>query len=121
MEKVGAIIVAAGKSERMGGVEKIFALIDGKPLLAHTVETFQQSPIVDSIVIVLAKDKVSVGLDLVKNRVRKALHSIVANLTDQFSKCLRGLSYPGNRRFACAMKATSQAALSAIIPKRSLS
>jgi 2-C-methyl-D-erythritol 4-phosphate cytidylyltransferase/2-C-methyl-D-erythritol 2,4-cyclodiphosphate synthase len=66
MEKVGAIVVAAGKSERMGGVEKIFAAIDGKPLLAHTVESFQQSPIVDSIVIVLAKDKVSDGLDLAK-------------------------------------------------------
>ena len=66
MEKVGAIVVAAGKSERMGGVEKIFAIIDGKPLLAHAVEAFQQSPIVDSIVIVLAKDKVGIGLDLVK-------------------------------------------------------
>jgi 2-C-methyl-D-erythritol 4-phosphate cytidylyltransferase len=66
MEKVGAIVVAAGKSERMGGVEKIFAIIDGKPLLAHAVEAFQRSPVVDCIVIVLAKDKVSAGLDLVK-------------------------------------------------------
>ena len=66
MEKVGAIIVAAGKSERMGGVEKIFATIDGKPLIAHTVEVFQQSPVVDCVVIVLAKYKVSTGLDLAK-------------------------------------------------------
>jgi len=66
MEKVGAIIVAAGRSERMGGVEKIFATIDGKPLIAHAVEAFQHSSIIDRIVIVLAKDKVSVGLDLAK-------------------------------------------------------
>ena len=66
MEKVGAIVAAAGKSERMGGVEKIFATIDGKPLIAHTVEVFQQSPVVDCIVIVLAKDKVSAGLDLAR-------------------------------------------------------
>jgi 2-C-methyl-D-erythritol 4-phosphate cytidylyltransferase len=66
MEKVGAIVVAAGKSERMGGVEKIFAHVAGKPLLAHAIEAFQRSPVVDSIVIVLAKDKVSDGLDLVK-------------------------------------------------------
>ncbi len=66
MEKVGAIVVAAGKSERMDGVEKIFATVDGKPMLAHAVEAFQHSPIVDSIVIVLAKDKVSDGLDLAK-------------------------------------------------------
>ncbi len=66
MDKVGAIVVAAGKSERMGGVEKIFATINGKPLIAHAVEAFQRSPIVDSIVIVLAEDKVGIGLDLVK-------------------------------------------------------
>ena len=66
VDKVGAIVVAAGKSERMGGVEKIFAHISGKPLLAHAVEAFQQSPVVDYIVIVMAKDKVSTGLDLIK-------------------------------------------------------
>jgi 2-C-methyl-D-erythritol 4-phosphate cytidylyltransferase len=66
MDKIGAIVVAAGKSERMGGVEKIFARVSGKPLLAHTIEVFQRSPVIDCIVIVLAKDKVSDGLDLAK-------------------------------------------------------
>ena len=66
MEKVGAIIVAAGKSERMGGVEKIFATIDGRPLIYHAVETFQHSPIIDSIVLVMARDNIKAGLDLKK-------------------------------------------------------
>jgi len=66
MEKVGAIIVAAGKSERMGGVEKIFAIIDGKPLLAHSVEVFQRCPSIDEIVIVLSQSKLNAGLSLVK-------------------------------------------------------
>jgi 2-C-methyl-D-erythritol 4-phosphate cytidylyltransferase len=66
MDKVGAIVVAAGRSERMGEVEKIFAHISGKPLLAHAVDAFQRSPIVDSLAIVLAEDKVGDGLDLVK-------------------------------------------------------
>jgi len=64
--KVGAIVVAAGKSERMGGAEKIFATIDGRPLLSYAIEALQQSPIINSIVIVLAKDKVKAGLDLAK-------------------------------------------------------
>jgi 2-C-methyl-D-erythritol 4-phosphate cytidylyltransferase len=66
MEKVGAIVVAAGKSERMGGVEKIFAEIDGKPLLAHTVEVFQRCPSIDEIVIVLSQSKLNIGLSLAK-------------------------------------------------------
>ncbi|MFA5374309.1 MAG: 2-C-methyl-D-erythritol 4-phosphate cytidylyltransferase [Dehalococcoidia bacterium] len=66
MEKVGAIIVAAGKSERMGGVEKIFATIDGRPLLYHAVEAFQHSPIIDNIVLVMAIDNIKAGLDLKK-------------------------------------------------------
>ena len=66
MEKVGAIIVAAGKSERMGGVEKIFATIDGRTLLSYSIEEFQKSPIISCIVLVLAKDKIKIGIDLVK-------------------------------------------------------
>jgi 2-C-methyl-D-erythritol 4-phosphate cytidylyltransferase len=66
MERVGAVIVAAGRSERMGEADKIFADIDGAPLLAHTVTTFQRSPVIDRIVIVLAKGRVGTGIDLVK-------------------------------------------------------
>ncbi len=32
-EKVGAIIAAAGESKRMGGVDKVLALLGGKPIL----------------------------------------------------------------------------------------
>ena len=38
---VGAIIVAAGRSSRMGGVDKTFAPLLGAPLIAHTVERFE--------------------------------------------------------------------------------
>jgi CTP:molybdopterin cytidylyltransferase MocA len=33
--KVAAIIVAAGEGERMGGIDKMFALIHGRPVLAY--------------------------------------------------------------------------------------
>ena len=45
--KVGAVIVAAGKSERMGGIDKVFAQINGKPLLARVVDAFQECNAVD--------------------------------------------------------------------------
>lgn len=59
--KVGAIVVAAGTSRRMGGVDKIFTQIAGKPLLAHTVEVFQRCPSIDQVVIVLSEDKMEEG------------------------------------------------------------
>lgn len=66
MGKVGAVIVAAGRSERMGGADKMFAELCGKPLLSHAVEPFQRSPIIDCIVLVLAGDRVGDGLDMMK-------------------------------------------------------
>lgn len=67
-DKVGAIIVAAGQSSRMGGVDKIFAPLCGKPLLAQLVEVFQDCPSVDEVVIVLGKGNLERGQRLVAER-----------------------------------------------------
>ncbi len=50
--KVGVIIVAAGESRRMQGVDKILAPLGGKPVLAWSIEAFQQCPEVDRIILV---------------------------------------------------------------------
>ena len=47
--KVGVAVVAAGESRRMRGVDKQFATIAGRPLLAHCLATFDRSASVDSI------------------------------------------------------------------------
>ena len=44
--KTAAIIVAAGRGERMGGGDKVFAPLSGKPVLAWTVAVFQQCRLV---------------------------------------------------------------------------
>ncbi|MDE0823345.1 MAG: 2-C-methyl-D-erythritol 4-phosphate cytidylyltransferase [Dehalococcoidia bacterium] len=66
VSKVGAVIVAAGRSTRMGGVDKTFAPILGIPLIAHTLHRFQLSPRVDQVVLVLAKDSLEQGRKLVQ-------------------------------------------------------
>jgi 2-C-methyl-D-erythritol 4-phosphate cytidylyltransferase len=62
-KKIGVVIPAAGKGRRMGGNQsKQFLELDGKPIVVHTLEKFQQSKDVD--LIVLAADpllKESVG------------------------------------------------------------
>lgn len=63
--KVGAIIVAAGEARRMGGREKIFADLGGKPLLARTVQVFQKCASIHEVVLVLAPKDLERGERLV--------------------------------------------------------
>ena len=55
-QKVGAVIVAAGKSRRMGGVDKLMARLGGEPLLIHATRPFQQCHLVDQIVVVVSDE-----------------------------------------------------------------
>ncbi len=64
-EKVGAVIVAAGQSQRMGGVDKMFALLGDKPVLARVIDTFQRCDSIDQIVIVLSEQNLKQGQQLV--------------------------------------------------------
>jgi 2-C-methyl-D-erythritol 4-phosphate cytidylyltransferase len=56
--RICAIVVAAGESQRMEGVDKILAPLGGKPVLSWSVEAFQKNARVDRIVLVNSqKDK----------------------------------------------------------------
>lgn len=62
-----AIIVAAGSGRRMGSnVNKQFILIDGMPVLAHTLLKFSAAETIDSIIIVTKADSILTVSDLVK-------------------------------------------------------
>lgn len=63
--QIGAVIVAAGQGQRMGGVDKIFAELGGEPLLARVLDTFQGSPVVDEIVLVVGEENLERGRGLV--------------------------------------------------------
>jgi len=64
-QKIGAVIVAAGESQRMGGVDKVMALLGGKPVLARTIDVFQNCSAIDQIVIVLSEQNLKPGKRLV--------------------------------------------------------
>jgi 2-C-methyl-D-erythritol 4-phosphate cytidylyltransferase len=55
---LSAIIVAAGSSERMG-FDKLFALVSGKPIIAHTISAFERTDCVDEIILVGRADSLS--------------------------------------------------------------
>lgn len=50
--RCGAVIVAAGASRRMQGVDKIMAPLGGIPVIVHTIRAFEASPVIDEIVLV---------------------------------------------------------------------
>ena len=53
-----AIILAAGKSERMGtGVDKAFLSLVNKPVVAWSLMAFEKCPDIDRIVLVVRKDQ----------------------------------------------------------------
>jgi 2-C-methyl-D-erythritol 4-phosphate cytidylyltransferase/2-C-methyl-D-erythritol 2,4-cyclodiphosphate synthase len=55
--RVVAVVAAAGSGARMGdGPPKQFRLLDGRPLLEHSLETLAGHPRVDSLVLVLPAD-----------------------------------------------------------------
>lgn len=64
MDKVGAIIVAAGQSRRMGGADKVFAMLRGKPVLAWVIDVFQACSTIDQIIVVVNRQNRSSYLQL---------------------------------------------------------
>ena len=73
--RVGAIVVAAGSSTRMEGVDKTFAPLLGSPLITHTLDRFEECPQVSEIVLVLAAASLNFGRSLVQERgYRKVSH-----------------------------------------------
>jgi 2-C-methyl-D-erythritol 4-phosphate cytidylyltransferase len=57
-ETVAAIIVAAGDSQRMGGVDKMFAPLCGRPVLARVIDTFQKCKRIDQIIVVMSSKNI---------------------------------------------------------------
>lgn len=52
----GAVIVAAGNASRMGGIDKVMAMLKGEPMIVHTVRAFQACDAVREVVVVTRPD-----------------------------------------------------------------
>ncbi len=66
--RLGVVIVAAGTSQRMAGINKLFAPLREKPLLAWSVDTCQRYGLVQQIVLVLNDKDLARGQKLKKER-----------------------------------------------------
>ncbi len=74
-----AIIVAAGKSERMGaGTDKAFLSLGNRPVVAWSLIAFERCPEVDRIVLVVRKDQQIAAKAVVKMFGISKLQAVVA-------------------------------------------
>jgi 2-C-methyl-D-erythritol 4-phosphate cytidylyltransferase len=66
-ERLSAVIVAAGSGTRMDGIDKLFTPIAGKAILARAIAAFEESPLVDRIVVVVSQENVERARELVRD------------------------------------------------------
>ena len=91
-QKIGAVIVAAGNSQRMDGVDKVFALLGGKPVLAQVIDTFHRCNPVDQIVVVLSKKNLKRGRQLVAEQEWPRVTDVCAGGKRRQDSVFAGLS-----------------------------
>ncbi len=75
MQTTAAIIVAAGTSRRMQGHDKLWTPLAGRITLARTIDVFERSPLIQSIILVLNTERIDDAATLCE---QENWHKIIA-------------------------------------------
>ena len=88
-----AVIVAAGKSQRMGGnVDKAFLHLGSKPLLSYSITAMESCREVDEIVIVVRKDQIPATRGIVAMFGCRKVKAIVNGGNNRLGSVRNGLA-----------------------------
>ena len=88
-----AVVLAAGQGKRMGtSVQKQYIELEGKPLIYYALRTFQESEIIDAVVLVVGKGQVSYA----ENEIRlkydfSKVRAIVEGGKERYDSVWKGL------------------------------
>lgn len=96
---LGVVVVAAGRSTRMGGTDKTFVEVLGVPLIAHTLRRIAQSDMVDRIVLVVSADAVHEGVAVVHGLGIPKIAAVCAGGARRQDSVLAGLVAMGDRQW----------------------
>jgi 2-C-methyl-D-erythritol 4-phosphate cytidylyltransferase len=89
-----AIIVAGGSSQRMG-FDKLFALLDGKPVVAQSIAIFEQSESVTDIILVGRAERLSDLEEMVRAHGFRKVSAVIAGGTRRQDSVHYGLEQVG--------------------------
>lgn len=89
-----AIIVAGGSSQRMG-FDKLFAQLDSKPVVAHSISAFEQTDSVTDIILVGRADRLSDYEALIRAHGFCKVAAVIPGGMRRQDSVRRGLDQPG--------------------------
>ena len=92
-----AVIVAAGSASRMQGIDKILAPLDGEPLIARTIQVFQDSAVIHEIVIVTREDLMNQISRLCQQRGFDKVSLIVSGGETRVHSVMKGMNAVSKR------------------------
>ncbi len=91
-KKTTAILVAAGSSTRMGGLDKCFIELGKQPVLAHTIDKFQKNDLVDHIVLVTRTESIGAVQELVRMLKADKVSAVVSGGASRQQSVLKGVA-----------------------------
>ena len=91
--KASAVIVAAGSSRRMQGVDKICADLGGSPVILRSIAAFEASPFIDEIIVVTREDLIPVVGRLCADFGMKKVRCVVKGGDNRVESVQRGLMH----------------------------
>src|SRR5260370_16952579 len=77
-DKSAGGVVGAGSSSRMEGRDKLWIPLAGRITLARTIDVFEASPIIDTIVLVINAERITSATALCRQEGWRKIASIVA-------------------------------------------
>lgn len=91
------IIVAAGKSERMGAdVDKAFLSLGTRPVVSYSLQAFEQCPMIDGVILVVRKDRVDSARGMIQMFGFSKVRHVIAGGTSRQASVMNGLDKLGD-------------------------
>jgi 2-C-methyl-D-erythritol 4-phosphate cytidylyltransferase len=107
-----AIIVAAGRSQRMG-FDKLLSPLGDKPVVVHSIDPFQQCDIVDEVILVVSSDRRSEFQQVVETFGLSKVNRLVDGGPERHLSVWNGISHVSE---TCEIVAVHDAARPLISP-----
>ena len=100
METTAAIVLAAGQGKRMESkIQKQFLLLNGKPLIAHSLKAFEESRI-DQIILVTGEDEISYcRKEIVEKYGFSKVTAVIAGGKERYHSVYEGLKEAGEAEY----------------------
>lgn len=88
-----AVIVAAGSSRRMQGVDKICVELGGSPVILRSIAAFEASPFIDEIIVVTREELIPIVGRLCADFGMKKVRCVVKGGDNRVESVQRGLMH----------------------------